>query len=421
MNANNLGPLDALLQDPTIHTIMVNGFDQIYISRQAFLIEKAEASFVDNAHLLRVIDYIVAPSGQQVNESHPIIEVRLPDRSQVHIVIPPIALDGPTMTIRKGVQENEMPTFDTLIQAGTMSTEMVDFLRACVQGRMNILVCGGSGSGKTTLLNLIANCIPDNRRIILVEKESDLILKQPHVVRLEARPPNIEGKGEITLTQLVESAARMRPDSIVCGNVNNGEIYPLLQAISGGADGSMFGLHANGPQDALAMLEMLSASANPTLPLLNIRQQIAHALNLIVEIEIMPDGWRRVVRITEVVGTAGDFIQTADIFTFLQTGVADDKITGVYAPQYVPTFAGRLQSLGIQLPPAVLRGTPLGERHFDPRVQHLRDMRFGHGAPPSMPHQPHMPMPPAMPHQPHDPRPPHEPRAPHMPRRPRRF
>lgn len=353
MNANNdLGPLEPLLQDPTIHTIMVNSYDRVYVSRQAFLIEETDVQFQDNNHLLQIIDRILEPLGLIADESHPVINARLSDRSQVHVVVPPIALDGPVMTIRKAVEESQIPTFETLIEAGSISSEIVEFLRACIQARVTTLVCGGVSSGKTTLLNLIANFIPDHRRIILVEKEADLVLRQPHVVRLEARPANREGKGEVTLSQLIKTASYMNPDCIVCSEVYGDEIQPLLQTINSGLKSALFALHATGPRDALAQMEMLIASANPALPLLNIRQQIAHALSLIVEVEILPDGWHRLMKIAEVTGMTGDYIQTSSIFEFIQTGTrADGKFEGVFAATgYIPSFIQRIKDYGIDLP-----------------------------------------------------------------------
>jgi len=394
-----LGPLASLLDDPTIHTIMVNSPDQIFVSRQAFAIEEVADHFQDAAHLMQVIDHILAPTGRVANESNPIVDVRLRNGSLIHIVMPPVAPEGPTLTIRKMVSESQIPTWETLIEVGSINQEIVDFLRACVKARVNILVSGGTGSGKSTLLNLIANMIHDEARIILIEQEPDLILNHKHVVKLAARPANAEGKGEITLQQLVESAMKMRPDRIVCSAVHDGEVYPLLQAMSGDVEGSMFALHATSPRDALARLEVMIATTNPALPLPSIRQQIARAINLIVELEIMGDGWRRVQKITAVTGLAGDFIQTADIFEFIQTGVdADGTITGYFS----------------------------NTGHLGRFMEHLRNGRknwtqwsdmspFGHGMPPG-PFPPMPPMPPP-PHAPHAPHAPHEPRPPRPPHR----
>lgn len=397
-NINDLGPLETLLEDPTIHTIMVNGHNRVYVSRQAFLIEETDVQFRDNDHLLQIIDRILEPLGLIANESHPIVNARLSDRSQVHVIVPPIALDGPVMTIRKAVEESQLPTFETLIEANSVSPEIVEFLRACIQSRITTLVCGGTGSGKTTLLNLIANFIPEHRRIILIEKEADLILRQPHIVRLEARPANREGKGEITLAQLVEAAAHMNPDCVVCSEVYGDELEPLLQTINGGLKSALFALHANGPRDALAHMEMLIASANPALPLLNIRQQIAHALNLIVEVEILPDGWRRVMKVSEVTGMTGDYIQTTDIFEFIQTGMRPDgKIEGVYAATgYIPSFISRLKDYGNDLPLEMFAASGKTWHHA---------------------HMPHPPVPPMPPHPPAPPMPPFMPPTPPIPPR----
>jgi pilus assembly protein CpaF len=326
-----LGPLEPLLADPTIHTIMVNGYDHIYVSRQAFLMEEIPEHFRDQDQLIQVIDQILKPTGRVANETSPIVDVRLQDWTLIQIVMPPVAPDGPVMTIRKAVSENQIPTFDTLVEVGSLSADMVKFLRACVKARVNIVVCGATGSGKTTLLNLIANLIHPDARILLVEQEPDLVLEHRNIVRLTARPASADGKGEITLQRLVESATRMRPDRIVCSEVFDGEVYPLLQAMSSGVEGSMFALHATSPRDALSRLEVMVASANPALPLPSIRQQIARAVNIIIELQIMEDGWRRVQRITAITGLSGDFIQTADIFEFIETGTrADETIAGDY-------------------------------------------------------------------------------------------
>lgn len=323
--------LDPLLADPEIHTIMINGPEHVYVSRQAFIIEEVGEHFRDQAHLMEIIERILKPTGRMVNESNPIIDVRLQDWTLIHVVMPPIAPEGPMLTIRKFAPESQLPTFETLVSVGSMTDEMVQFLQACATARVNIVVCGGTGSGKTTLLNLIANLIYSEVRILLVEKEPELILTQKHVVRLTARPANAEGKGEIGLQQLVESAMKMRPDRIVCSEVYGGEVYPLLQAMSSGVEGSMFSVHATSPRDALARLEVMVASANPALPLPTIRQQISSSINLIIEMEIMLDGWRRVQKISAVTGVANDFVQTTDLFEFVQTGInSDGTVVGHY-------------------------------------------------------------------------------------------
>lgn len=338
---NPLGPLEPLMADPTIHTIMVNGPDHIFVSRQSLPIEEVADQFRDQDHLIQVIQHILAPTGRVADEFTPIVDLRLQDWTLIHIIMPPVAPDGPTMTIRKTMSESQMPTFETLVEVGSLSSEIVKFLRACVKARINMVVCGGTGAGKTTLLNLLANLIQENARIILVEQEPDLLLSQKNVVKLTGRPAS---RGEITLQQLVESAMKMRPDRIVCSEVYDGEVYPLLQAMSSNVEGSMFALHATSPRDALARLEVMVASANPALPLPSIRQHIARAINVIVQLEIMSDGWRRVQKITAVTGLSGDFIQTADIFEFVQTGTtADGTIIGQFtSAQHLKRIMDRL-------------------------------------------------------------------------------
>ncbi len=408
-----LGPLEPLLADPGILTIMVNGPEHIFVSRQGAQIEEVPDRFEDEAHLVQVIDTILKPTGRVANEITPIVDVRLADWTLVHIIMPPVAMEGPMMTIRKAASENQIPSFETLVELGSLSPEIVKFLRACVKGRVNLVVCGGTSGGKTTLLNLIANLIPEEARIILVEQEPDLILKQKNVVKLNARPANAEGKGEITLQQLVESASKMRPDRIVCSEVSDGEVYPLLQAMSSTVEGSMFALHATSPRDALARLEAMVASSNPVIPLPTIRQLIARAINVLIELDIMADGSRRVQKITAITGLSGDFIETGDIFEFVQTGTtADGTITGQYmeAPQ-LRRIVDRLAS---------------GEKRW---VRWAEAGVFGERSP-HPPHTPPMPPPPPMggrppeppfppaPASPYPPEPPHPvvpPRPPHPP------
>jgi len=344
----DLGPLEPLLEDATVTEILVDGYNKIYVERRGKL-EDAPASFRDDGHLMEIINRIVTPLGRRIDESHPIVDVRLPDGSRVNVVIPPIALTGPVMTIRKFTAT--LLTADDLLRLGACNEAIVEFLRACVQGRINIAISGGAGSGKTTLLNLIAGMIPDDERIIVVENVAELRLPQKRVVRLESRPLNLEGKGEVTIRDLVINALRMRPDRIIAGEVRWDEALHLFAAMNTGHDGSMFSLHASSPRDALARLEVMASSANPSIPLLGVREMIASAIGLIVHRERLQDGSRKVVKVTEVQGMQGDVITLSDLFVFQQTGVEDGKIAGRFvATGQIPKFLNRIRDAGIQLP-----------------------------------------------------------------------
>ncbi|MFL5801862.1 MAG: CpaF family protein [Roseiflexaceae bacterium] len=350
----DLGPLEPILQDPEVTEILVDGRDQIAVVRRGKL-EDIDARFDDAEHLLRVIRAIVAPSGQQVDESHPLVEARLFDGSLLTAVIPPICLNGPALAIRK-FRKADM-TFDDLIHFGSLSQELVAFLRACVLGRMNILVAGGSASGKTTLINLIAALIPDDERVITVENTSEIQLNRRRIVRLEARPPNLAGKGAISVADLVVQALKMLPERLIVGELRGAEVWPLIQAINNGHDGSMATMHANTPRDAMARLEIMATSSDPAVPLLNVREQMASALDLIVQINRLADGRRKVTHITEVQRMEREVIALQDIFTFVE-GPRDEaqRITGRFAATgQIPSFLLKLRQHGVDLPVDMFR------------------------------------------------------------------
>ncbi|MBZ0277052.1 MAG: CpaF family protein, partial [Anaerolineae bacterium] len=344
----NLGPLEPLLQDSAITEIMVNNYETIYVERHG-VIEKVDAAFRDDDHLLDVIRQIITPLGLTADVSSPIVDSRLPDGSRVHVALYPIAITGHTLTIRKMI--TRPLTLDELIGYQSFTAEMADFLRACIEGRLNILVSGGTGSGKTTVLNVLANMIPADERIIVLEDAARLQLDQPHRITLETRPENPDGREGITLRQLVQAAMKMRPDRIVINEVNGAEVSDVLEALNTGYDGSMFTIHANSARDAFSRLEVMATMGNPSMPLLAVRERIANGLNLVVQQMRLPDGRRRVVSITEVTGMQGDTIMTQDIFEFVQTGRDDREITGYFRPTgRVPLFMQRMAAMGIELP-----------------------------------------------------------------------
>lgn len=344
-----LGPLESLLADDAVDEIMVNGYDRLYVDQSGRL-QNVPSGFRDNEHLMEVIRAIVQPLGRMVDESAPMVDARLPDGSRVNVVIPPISLVGPVLTIRKFFAKKPL-TIDDLLHFGFWNEDMVQFLRACVRGRLNIVVTGGTGSGKTTLLNLVAGMIPDDERIVTVENAAELQLPQKHIIALESRPPNIEGKGEISIRDLVINSLRMRPDRIVVGEVRSAEALDLFQAMNTGHDGSMMTIHASSPRDVLVRLETMTTMANLSLPLLTIRQMMASAIDLIIYQERMQDGTRKLLKVTEVVGMQGDVVMLQDIFEFRQTGVRDGKITGHHtAAGHIPRFLDRIQAAGIELP-----------------------------------------------------------------------
>ncbi|MCS7011845.1 MAG: CpaF family protein [Anaerolineales bacterium] len=345
------GPLQPLLEDETVTEIMVNGAKNIYIERKG-KIHRVPVTFESNDHVMRIIDRIVAPLGRRIDESSPYVDARLPDGSRVNAVIPPIALNGPTLTIRKFFKTPL--TIEQLIQFGTITPEALQFLKACVEARLNIVISGGTGSGKTTLLNILSSFIPADERIITIENAAELQLRQEHVVTLESRPPNIEGRGEITIRQLVINALRMRPDRIIVGEIRDDAALDMLQAMNTGHDGSMTTLHSNSPRDTLMRLETMTMMAGMDLPVRAIREQISSAIDMIIHQERLRDGSRKVVNITEVGGMEGDVITMTDIFVFEQTGYEGGKVLGRLRPTGLrPKAMDKIEAAGIHLPPSV--------------------------------------------------------------------
>jgi pilus assembly protein CpaF len=351
------GPLQPLLEDETITEIMVNGPKNVYIERKG-KIHRVPVTFESNDHVMRIIDRIVAPLGRRIDESSPYVDARLQDGSRVNSVIPPISLVGPTLTIRK-FSKNPI-TVEQLIQFGSITQEAIQFLKACVEARLNVLISGGTGSGKTTFLNVLSGFIPGDERILTIENAAELQLRQEHVVTLESRPPNIEGRGEITIRDLVINSLRMRPDRIIVGECRGGETLDMLQAMNTGHDGSMTTAHANSPRDALARVETMCLMAGMDLPMRAIREQTASALDLICHQERMRDGTRKITHISEVSGMEGDVITMTDIFVFEQTGVENGKIIGRLRPTGLrPKFMDKIEAAGINLPPSIFG---IGER-----------------------------------------------------------
>jgi pilus assembly protein CpaF len=343
-----LGPLEPLLRDDSVSEIMVNGPRQIYIERSGKL-ELTNVVFQNDDHVMRIIDRIISPIGRRVDESSPMVDARLTDGSRVNAIIPPLSLIGPVITIRKFAASPF--TVDDLVRFGTATPDMFEFLRACVEARLNCFVSGGTGSGKTTTLNVLSSFIPNDERIVTIEDAAELQLRQEHVVTLESRPPNIEGKGAIPIRELVRNALRMRPDRIVVGECRGGEALDMLQAMNTGHDGSLSTGHANTPRDMLARLETMVLMAGVDLPVRAIREQIASAVDLIVHQARLKDGTRKIVAITEVQGMEGDVIVMQDVFVFEQTGVIDGKIQGrLKATGIRPKFVEQFETQGIHLP-----------------------------------------------------------------------
>ncbi|MDQ5841194.1 MAG: CpaF family protein [Chloroflexota bacterium] len=344
-----LGPLEPLLRDATVTEVMVNGPQQVYIEREGKL-ELTGVTFQNDEHVMKIIQRIIAPIGRRVDESSPMVDARLVDGSRVNAIIPPLSLVGPVVTIRKFAASPF--TVEDLIRFGTATSEMFEFLEACVKARLNCFVSGGTGSGKTTTLNVLSSFIPDDERIVTIEDAAELQLRQEHVVTLEARPSNIEGKGAVPIRELVRNALRMRPDRIVVGEVRSGEALDMLQAMNTGHDGSMSTGHANSPRDMLARLETMVLMAGMDLPLRAIREQTASAVDLIVHQNRLKDGTRKIVSITEVQGMEGDVIVMQDVFVFEQTGVSEGKIQGRLKPTGIrPKFVEKFEAAGIHLPP----------------------------------------------------------------------
>jgi pilus assembly protein CpaF len=354
------GPIEPLLADESITEIMVNGAKSIYIERHGKL-EKTSLAFESDEHVLRIIDRIVAPLGRRIDESSPYVDARLPDGSRVNAIIPPLAINGPTLTVRKF---SKTPlTVEDLIEFGSITPEAIEFLKACIYARLNSIVSGGTGSGKTTFLNVLSGFIPNDERIVTIENAAELQLRQDHVVTLESRPPNIEGKGEVTIRDLVVNSLRMRPDRIIVGECRSGEALDMLQAMNTGHDGSLTTAHSNSPRDTLSRLETMCLMAGMELPVRAIREQIASAMDLIIHTSRFRDGSRKVVNITEVQGMEGDVIVMQDIFSFEQTGMEGGKIIGRLRPTGIrPKFISRIEETNIHLPPSIFG---VGERfHF---------------------------------------------------------
>src|SRR5688572_17682667 len=356
------GPIDGLLNDPDITEVMVNGPERVYVERKG-KIELSGATFLDEGHLKRIIEKIVAQVGRRVDESTPMVDARLPDGSRVNAIISPLAIGGPFLTIRKFSKDPY--TVEDLIQFGTFSRPVANFLEACVKGRLNIIVSGGTGTGKTTALNVLSSFIPSDERIVTVEDAKELQLHQDHVLPLEARPPNIEGKGEVRIRDLVRNSLRMRPDRIVVGEVRGGEALDMLQAMNTGHDGSLTTVHANAPRDTISRIETMVLMAGMDLPVRAIREQMASAIDVIIQLQRLRDGSRRITHVTEVQGMEGDVIVLQDVFMFdFAMGVADDgrfqghlKATGIR-----PKFSEKLADYGIRLGPEVFAAEAFARR-----------------------------------------------------------
>ena len=355
-----LGPLEPLLADTTISDILVNGPRQVYIERFGKL-EQTELQFNDDAHLMNIIDRIVSAVGRRVDESSPMVDARLKDGSRVNVIIPPLALDGPMLSIRRF--RVELLSIDDLIRLGTIDEPLSRVLKGIVHGRLNVVISGGTGTGKTTLLNILSAFVPHSERIVTIEDSAELQLQQPHVVRLETRPPNIEGKGAVTQRDLVRNTLRMRPDRIIVGEVRGGEALDMLQAMNTGHDGSLTTVHANSPRDALSRIETMVSMTGVTFPMRALRAQMASAINVVVHLTRDEDGCRRVVSVQEVNGMEGDIITMSEIFAFERTGVdKDGNVLGALrATGVVPGFQRRLARRGIDLP-VELFSLPAGKR-----------------------------------------------------------
>ena len=356
------GPLETLLANPSITEIMVNGPQHIFVEQKGHLTETS-IKFDDETHLMRVIDRIIRPLGRRVDRKSPMVDARLPDGSRVNIIIPPAAIHGATMTIRKF--SHKKLQIEDLIQFGSLTPQMADFLRACVVTRLNIVVAGGTGSGKTTLLNVLSNFIPDEERIVTIEDSAELQLNKPHVVALEARPPDADGTGRVTIRELVINSLRMRPDRIVVGEVRSGEALDMLQAMNTGHDGSLTTIHANTPRDVISRLETLVLMAGIDFPIKVVREQIAGAIDLIVQQGRLRDGTRKIVRISEVQGMEGDVVVLQDIFRYVEKGLdATGKVLGEMQPVGIrPKFTPRLETAGFRLPPEIFTAGLVDDRN----------------------------------------------------------
>jgi pilus assembly protein CpaF len=345
------GPLDPLLRDGNITEVMVNGPQNVYVERHG-IIERTEVTFENDAHLMRIIDRIVSPIGRRIDESSPMVDARLPNGYRVNATIPPLSLDGPLLTIRKFSQTPF--TAQDLIANATLSPKLVAFIKACVEAKVNMVISGGTGSGKTTLLNVLSAFIPNNERIITIEDTAELQLGQEHVIRVEYRPPNIEGKGEVTIRRLVINALRQRPDRIIVGEARGGEALDMLQAMNTGHEGSMTTIHSNSPRDTLRRIETMVLMAGTELTLRAIREQVASAIELVIHMSRLRDGARKVIHVAEVQGMEGESIVMQDIFKFEQTGFKDGRVLGALKPTGLrPAFTEKFTANSIDLPPEI--------------------------------------------------------------------
>lgn len=358
-----LGPISDLLNDDSVTEIMVNGPFDIFVERKGKIV-KTENEFRDDKHVMHIIDKIISPLGRRVDESSPLVDARLPDGSRVNIIIPPLAVKGPSITIRK-FSKDPLTTND-LITFGALNGDIAEFLRLCVKGRINVLVSGGTGSGKTTLLNVLSSYIPEDERIVTIEDAAEVQLQQIHVVTLESRPANIEGNGRITIRDLVVNSLRMRPDRIIVGEVRGGEALDMLQAMNTGHDGSLTTIHANTPRDSLSRIETMVMMSGVDLPSRAIREQVAAAIDLIIQVERMVDGSRKVTKISEIIGLEGEIVTLQDIFMFHQTGFDEHgnvkgkhKATGI-----MPNFMEKIKAHGENIPPSLFK--PIGTTSIDP-------------------------------------------------------
>jgi pilus assembly protein CpaF len=344
-----LGPLEPLMKDPQISDILVNTFDDVWIERGGKL-HHTDIRFQDDRHLMQVIDRIISAVGRRIDESSPMVDARLADNSRVNVIIPPLAVDGPHLSIRRF--KKDVLSDEDLMGKGAFTPSMLEILKAIVMGRLNVLISGGTGAGKTTLLNMLSSHIPGDERIVTVEDSAELQLRQPHVVRLETRPPNVEGKGEVTARNLVINCLRMRPDRIIVGEVRGSEAVDMLQAMNTGHDGSLTTLHANTPRDALNRLATMVAMAALNLPEKAVRQQIASGIQAVIQVSRLPDGQRKVVSISEITGTEGDVISMQEIFVYERQGIAEDgSVIGRFRPTGIrPRFSDTLKARGIDLP-----------------------------------------------------------------------
>ena len=351
-----LGPLEPLLWDDEITDILVNGHNQVYVEKRGKL-HATDVAFQDDAHLMLIIDRIVSQVGRRVDEASPMVDARLPDGSRINAIIPPLALDGPSLSIRRFGRRRY--SIDDLVDKGTLMPEIVEFLRAVVRARLNTLICGGTGSGKTTMLNCMSAFVPADERIVTIEDSAELSMQQPHVVRLETRPANVEGKGEVTQRDLVKNCLRMRPDRIIVGEVRGAEVFDMLQAMSTGHDGSLGTIHANTPRDAIGRLEMMMMLSGVAIPQRAMRQQIASALNIVLHVSRLSDGSRKIMRISEISGMEGEMVMMQDLFEFKRTGLgASGSVVGQFVSTGIRSvYSQRIDAAGYKLDSKAFRAS----------------------------------------------------------------